>query len=257
MGLDDFVAFLEAYLRDYVRYLLRLFSAQEAERQARELALAEKAAAAAQGAAAAAPVHHSLSSIRFSEEITDTDGKLLTYALISVTLGTLLQRTFISGEQFANIDFPHAITIEVCFWFAVSIVAHLFLNIGRHTSDFSDSLSAVLRILPPAFVAAAYSSFVIYNIDFAWQSFENEPFADYYARWDASVVNAIIQWLLIAGYLPWSLRAHAHPRTWRIWAATVAATLLVGVVDAAVVFNLTSPVENAASAGQKPDAAKS
>lgn len=211
MNLADSVKFIEVYLRDYASYLLNLFQMREAR----------------------------------SASTTDLDAKLATYGLISVVLGVLLQETFISGRAFTAIDFPHRITIELCFWMALTLVTYLLLSVMRVSFDLSISLNVVLRTLPLAFLVGSFGAFIAYNLSWyveyshalgvagATGSYVNY---DFRAQKDASVADGALQFVLIAVYFPYSLSLAVEGKRVRAWIVGITIVLIVAAVDFCVIF---------------------
>jgi hypothetical protein len=222
MDIKGAVEFLDEYFRDYVVYILRLFSKTNREDP--------------------------------PPSVADPQSKLMTYGLVSVVLGVLFQQLFIGGvNKTGEIDFLQAVTIELCFWLFVALLTQALLDLLGVREDFEKSLSAVLRVFPPAFLVGAYSAFGIYLFASPFRSHELDP-SKY-----AAVTDAIVQCGLLAIFFPASLTMVVKTRIWR--ARLTAILVIAGVLlfNIFTIFNYGPPpsaksdtVQNNSTAVGKP-----
>lgn len=197
MDLQRETAFLESYFRDYFAYLHHFFYPADDEQQ--------------------------------NEGVLDPDSKLATFGVISLVFGIILQRSFISGLAYKDIDFPHAIAVEACFWFTVTIAVHFAgrLLLGR-AIKFADSLSAILRIFPPAFLVAAYGGFLGASLGHLVRH-PNPGMV-------GALVDMCLQAVLLLAYLPRSLTRSFGNCPRRAWVITLFLVFGIVTTDFCVTF---------------------
>jgi hypothetical protein len=170
MDFKDTIEVIEDYAKSYIHYILGFFGD-----------LGDDAADIARGARAA-------------PELTLNDGSLLIFGLFNALIGSALQGLFMEKLKFSDINFPQAVIVEVCYWLFLAILLHIALNVFHRTSHFSSALTAILRVVPVAFVIGAYGAFVAYFITLA-------AAPGVFAPWVAALAFASVEVVLLGFFL--------------------------------------------------------
>jgi len=206
VNLGATLEFVDSYLRRYISYVLSFFDGTSRKDE--------------------------------MERITDIEGRLVGYAIISAVLGIILQETFIEGTVASNIDFVRRLTIQFCFWVLMAVLIQLLVH-GFQRARFSDSLSVALQVFPPAFLVGAFASFVaLYATAF-------EPSLQYKASRIAANIDALVYCVVLACYLPNFLSKIARLKPSRIWFTTAILVLSVALVDFIMINRVPASTSNA------------
>jgi hypothetical protein len=165
MDIDNFLTSVNDYGRDYILYLIKFFGiAHDGE-----------------------PAEH----------IADEGGQIVLHALISLTAGVFLQQMVISHAVPQNDAVLGLFVRELMFWLFFAFVIHLLTrNAGTH-SDFASSLSAVLRVFPPAFLFAAAIGSYAAAITPAFLNSAHLKDADNYRGWAGVIADSAAEWLFV------------------------------------------------------------
>jgi hypothetical protein len=167
MGAADFIKAINAYARDYILYLVRVFS------------------------------------LRYStveEHLEDPDSAIVLHTLISLGGGVFLQQVIIArlGETGAKEISNNALLVnftnEIAFWAFIAVVIHLMARLLGQRPHFTASLSASLRVLPPVFFMSAAAS--IFVASGSWLVLK-PSLVDVCKPWISAVGDAVIEWVLV------------------------------------------------------------
>src|ERR1700744_3727021 len=123
MDIENFLKSANDYAREFILYLIKFFGI----------------------AHDAGPAEH----------IADENGHIILHALIGLTAGVFLQQMVISHVVPQNDAVLGLFVRELMFWLFFAFVIHLLARNVQTHPDFASSLSAVLRVFPPAFLIAA------------------------------------------------------------------------------------------------------
>lgn len=191
MGIEDSAKFVQDYARSYIHYMLAFFGA-----------LGPQAGAMAKGkgrgkAGARAP------------DLTLDDGSLLIFGLFNALIGGALQGLFIQRLAFKDINFPQIVIVQVCFWLLLTIILDFLLSVRERKAAFSETLTAILRVVPVAYVIGAYAAFVTYFLALLKYDLHCQ------ASWFANLAFGVVQVGLLAMFLPRAALDVEGPARWR------------------------------------------
>jgi hypothetical protein len=203
MNIKDAVEFLDEYFRDYVVYILRLFT--------------------------------KLDETEPLPSVTDPKCKLMTYGLMSAVVGVLLEQFFIKGVSTEAIDFTQGVTIEICFWLFAALLTHGALDLFGDGVEFEKSLSAVLRVFPPAFLVGTYSAFGFYLAATILLANHLNP-SKY-----AAFTDVIVQCALLVRFYPSALAKIVKRPTWRGPATVAFVIAVILAVNMVKIFDYHAP----------------
>jgi hypothetical protein len=161
----------------------------------------------------------------FKRRAPDLENKLFTFALISAVLGAFLNMKYVSGLSVGEGDLVTPVVTEFSIWIALSVLVWFGMGLGRRGPTlYTPALSAVLRVLPVAFVLSAYGGFVLTNLAQLWTVPACAP-------WQAYAGTVAVRFVLIALFMPLSIAlvsSHvSQGRAWVVGLAVAAAMLAV------------------------------
>lgn len=206
MEVEGAIKVIENYAKSYIHYMLAFFGA-----------LGPQAQALVKGKAK--PAH-----------LTLDDGSLLIFGLFNALIGGALQGLFIQRLAFKDIAFPQIVIVQVCFWLLLSIVMDFLLSVRQRKAPFSEALTAILRVVPVAYVIGAYASFVSYFL--ALLKYD-QPCQ---ASWYANAAFGLVQTLLLIMFLPRAALDVTGPARWRGYVSAWAVILLMGLTQGLVIL---------------------
>ena len=121
MDLTEILKTAETYARDYLRYLL-----------------------------------HVADRGKFREKVNEFDPKVVTFSLISLFIGNYIYQHNLGNHDTSQGEFTELIFSTYSLWIVLSIVLYFGVNLGATAKiGFTPALTAILRVLPMAFVTAA------------------------------------------------------------------------------------------------------
>lgn len=169
MELDGALTTIETYAVDYIRYVLSITSRRAFERRAQ-----------------------------------DIDPKLVTFSVLSLVIGYYLYQTYVLHGQIVEQDVLSSVVAEFSVWLSMSVLAFVGLSIGRHGhTRFTGALTAVLRVLPVAYVLGNYAGFVVIGVAPVLAPFGHEARC---SPWQAFAWALAVRFAILTLYLPLSLR---------------------------------------------------
>jgi len=153
----------------------------------------------------------------FKRRAPDLENKLFTFALISAVLGAFLNMKYVSGLSVGEGDLVTPVVTEFSIWIALSVLVWFGMGLGRRGPTlYTPALSAVLRVLPVAFVLSAYGGFVLTNLAQLWTVPACAP-------WQAYAGTVAVRFVLIALFMPLSIAlVSSHVSQGRAWVVGLA-----------------------------------
>ena len=172
---------------------------------------------------------------------------LLAFVLVSIFLGATIN-SWIPGRQ-GSPGFVDTAVIVVLFWLAYSALTHLICKALLGRGAFRDTLSAALIVFGAVYVLANFMAML-------WGIFVTAPYIEHKLQssgalgaWLADYPDLyfLFQFLLLAGYLPPSLRAvHKFGRVRRLAVGVLVPT----VVLVLGILTTTGPQKDSDPAGR-------
>jgi len=173
MELTEILKTVETYARDYLRYLL-----------------------------------HVADRGKFKQKVNEFDPKVVTFSLISLFIGNYIYQHNLGNHDTSQGEFTELILSTYSVWIVLSIILYFGVNLGAEVKiGFTPALTAILRVLPMAFVTAAAIG------DLAEHAARFISGSDC-ASWQAFPVYVAAQVVIVIIFLPVSIGgiAQAGPR---------------------------------------------
>jgi hypothetical protein len=127
------------------------------------------------------------------------DQNLITFSIISVTLGDYLYTSYVSHKIFVEANLLPQLVEEFSIWLALTLLAYVGIALGRKSlTRFTDVLTSVLQVMPAAFVLSCYVGIVTNSLAVLF-------FDQNCAPWWALLATLASRSAILLAYLPFAL----------------------------------------------------
>jgi hypothetical protein len=133
------------------------------------------------------------------EHAGEFDPKLLTFGLVSLVVGNFLYADLIRHTAFSQTDAVTGVFKAFSVWLVVIVALYFVINrLRKRCLDFNNTLSAVLCILPVAFLVSAFTGNLVY---LAIRGFTNNSCAGLRAYGFMVVFEGLITFVFMVRWL--------------------------------------------------------
>lgn len=165
----------------------------------------------------------------YQDALTEVENKVVIFSLAAAVIGVYITRRYIRGQILEGQALWDAVIGQLLFWIGLSALLHTSILLVRLPIKVMQSVTVVFKVLPVAFVAASYMTYLAFSfLDEGLSGLlkvDNE-----FSRVIASAAGAIVELIMVAIYLPNMLYRLAPAFPGRVVIASCVVALTFGAI---------------------------